>query len=155
MEMNENNTYENCNLDKGLYKNNRIKALKNLAIGTGIAAVVGLGSLLWINRDKLNLDNLEKMTVGKISLTFEETGHAWMLTVNPKFQYSKGKNKGEPNYRLITKEINNQYWNGDNVRTAFTLESYVKKSYGNSKPSKEKLEAFKSYKPYPVDVIDW
>ena len=157
--MNENLGYEESYKQPDLeckIETNKIKALKNLAIGTGIAAVVGLGSLFWINRDKLNLDNLEKMTTGRISLTPDETAHGWILAADPKFQYSKGKNKGKPNYRLITKEINDQYWNGDNVRSTFMVKLFVNDSYEYSKPSKKHLECFKRYNPGPpVDITHW
>ena len=132
MEMNENLGYEESYKQpdlEGKIETNRIKALKNLAIGTGIAAVVGLGSLLWINRDKLNLDTLEKMTLHKIGINEDEAEYAYELSSNSKYEYTKGKNKGKPNYELLTDAINKKYWNGENVRTAFSVKKILKQTY--------------------------
>lgn len=47
----------------------------------------------------------------------EEKALVLALMEDPNFLHTAGRNKGRPNYRKITKEVNDRYHQGDEIRT--------------------------------------
>ena len=64
----------------------------------------------------------------------EETGYAHLLSLEPEFQHQKGPNKGKGDYKTIAQVLNEDYHNGEDVRSPGTVRSSLskyKKTLGN------------------------
>ncbi|HJO02149.1 MAG TPA: hypothetical protein QF458_04475, partial [Candidatus Woesearchaeota archaeon] len=60
----------------------------------------------------------------------EETGYAHLLSLEPEFQHQKGPHKGKGDYKTIAQVLNEDYHNGEDVRSPvavkINLSKYIK-----------------------------
>ena len=117
-------------LGKGIHGLTPEQRLEYSSKGGRKAAELGLGIHAQTPEQKSEYGRIATLARGQTPWGEEETGYAHLLSLEPEFQHQKGPHKGKGDYKTIAQVLNEDYHNGEDVRSPvavkINLSKYIK-----------------------------
>ena len=125
---------KSAELGLGIHAQTPEQRLEYGIIGGRIATELGLGihGLTPEQKSEYGIigGRIATLARGQTPWGEEETGYAHLLSLEPEFQHQKGPHKGKGDYKTIAQVLNEDYHNGEDVRSPvavkINLSKYIK-----------------------------
>jgi hypothetical protein len=117
-------------LGKGIHGLTPEQRLEYSSKGGRKSAELGKGIHGLTPEQRLEYGRIATLARGQTPWGEEETGYAHLLSLEPEFQHQKGPHKGKGDYKTIAQVLNEDYHNGEDVRSPvavkINLSKYIK-----------------------------
>jgi hypothetical protein len=112
-------------LGVGIHGMSREQRIENAGKAGRRAVELGVG-IHEMTREQ-RVEHARKITIGKglVPWDSEESEYVYILSQRPEYRIQKGPGKGKINARLIAKEINESYHNGNPIRSRNSIKGHL------------------------------